>query len=223
MYILVVGCGKVGYQLARVLLALGHEVLAVEKDATRCQSLSDELGSVALHGDGTEVQVLRRAGAARADLLIAVATRDEDNLAACQLAKTVFHTPRTMSLVKDPGNEALFKLLEVDVTVNTTHLILSAIEEEVPGQALVHMANVMNLGARQMELVSISIPHDAAVVGKALGALDLPPNSLISLVAKSGGPVMPSEELVLEPGDEVVVVTSPQEEQLLYETLTGVE
>ena len=220
MYIVVIGCGKVGFHLTKALLAMGHEVVVIEKDPYRCESLRDEVGSVAFQGDGTEVQVLREAGAARADVIIAVATRDEDNLAVCQLAKNLFHTSSTMALVKDPQNEALFKILGVDVAINTTHLILSTIEEEIPGHALVHLMNLKALG---LEMISVSIPADAVVVGKSLISVELPPNSFISLVVKDQGPLLPSDNVIFDPGDEVVVVTSPDEEELLYETLTGVE
>lgn len=219
MYIVVVGCSKVGYHLVRALLAMGHETLVIDKDPHRCESLQEELGSVALQGDGTEVQVLKKAGAARADVVIAVSPRDEDNLATCQIAKHLFKTRNTMALVTDPQNEALFKLLGVDVTINSTRLTLSAIEEEIPGHPLVH---IMDLKALRMEMVSVNIPSDAAVVGKALGDVELPPGSFIALVVKGHGPVLPSEEVVLDSGDDVVAVTSPEEEQLLYETLTGV-
>ena len=220
MYVVVVGCGNVGYNLTRALLAMGHETLAIEKDPHRCQALRDEFGSVGLHGDGTDLSVLKQAGVGRADVLVAVAARDEDNLAACQMAKHYFNTPTTMALVREPQNEALFKLLGVDITVNSTHLILSSIEQEIPGHALVHL---MNLKALQLEMISINIPSDATVIGKSLGDVDLPPNSFISLVIKNQGPVLPSDGVLLESGDDVVVVTSPEEEQLLYETLTGVE
>ena len=220
MYIVIVGCGKVGYDLTRALLAIGHETLVIEKDRRRCEFLRDDLGSVALHGDGTEVQVLTEAGAARADLVIAVATRDEDNLATCQLAKHLFKTPLTIAVVKEPQNEALFKLLGVDVTINSTHLVMSTIEQEIPGHPLVHL---MNREALNMEMISINIPLDAAIAGKTLSDIELPPTSLVSLVVKTQGPVLPSDDLVLDPGDDVVVVTSPEEEQVLYETLTGVE
>ena len=199
---------------------MGHEVLAIEKDLHRCDSVRDELGSAAQHGDGTEMQVLSEAGAARADVVIAVATRDADNLATCQMAKHHFKTPWTIALVKDPQNEALFKLLGVDVTINSTHLILSTIEGKITGHPLVHL---MNLQPPQTEIVSINIPRDAAVVGKPIGAIEMPPLSFISLVAKSQGPILPAEDVVLDPGDDVVAVTSTDEEQLLYETLTDVE
>ena len=220
MYIVVVGCGKVGSNLTRALLAMGHEIMVIEIDPRRCESLRDELGSVGVQGDGTEVPVLREAGAARAEVVIAVASRDEDNLVVCQLAKHLFNTPRTMALVKDPQNEALFKLLGVDTTISSTHMILSTIEGEIPGHPLVHL---MNLKALQMELITISIPPDAAVVGKPLGDIEIPPNSFISLVVKDQGPMLPTEDLILHAADDVVAVTSAGEEQLLYEALTGVD
>ena len=221
MYIVVIGCGTVGYHLTRALLAIGHEVLVVERDSRRCESIQEEFGgSVSYKGDATEIQVLKGAGVARADVLIAVASRDEDNLAACQIAKEMFKTPKTMALLKDPQNEALFKLLGVDVTVNSTHLILSTIEEEVPGHAMVHL---MNLKARPTEIVSINIPSDAAVVGRPLSEIELPPGSFISLVVKDDGPVLPTGDVILGPENDVVVVTTPEEEQLLFETLTGAQ
>ena len=236
MYILVVGCGKTGYSLAKAMLAIGHEVLAIEKDRLRCESLYEELGSIVFQGDGTEVQVLKAAGAARADVAIAVATRDEDNLAICQIAKSVFNVSRTIAVVKNPQNEALFRLLGVDVTVNSTHLILSTIEEEVPGHSLVHLMSLQSRGRENGEgsalaplnttphlLVSINIPPDAAVAGTQLEEIELPPNSFISLVMKSRGPVLASEDVVLDSGDDIIAVTSLDEEQLLYEALTGVE
>ena len=226
VYVVIVGGGRVGNDLARAVLAMGHETLVIDQDSDRCDAIRGELGNVVLHGNGTEVEVLREAGTVRADVTIAATSRDEDNLAVCQLAKNMFHTPKTISLVKDPQNEGLFKLLGVDVTVNTTHLILSIIEAEIPGQSLVHLTTLTSPGAleaAERQMVSISIPPDASSVGKHLGELVLPPHSFISLVVKSEGPALPQDDIRLEPGDRVVGVTSPDEEQLLHDTLTGIE
>ena len=220
MYVVIVGCGRVGYHLTRALLAIGHEVTVIERDANRCRQIGDEMGSITLQGDGTSLETLKEAGAARADLVIAVTDTDEVNLAVCQMAKVAFNVVRTMALVKNPSHEALFRLLGVDVVINGTHLILSTIEEEVPGRPLVHL---MNLQGHNMDIVTLSIPDDAAVVGKPLSQVDMPPNSFIALVVKDSGPVLPSDDLVLAPKDDVVAVTVPDEEQTLHETLTGVE
>ena len=83
--------------------------------------------------------------------------------------------------------------------------------------------HLMDLKTLQREMISLNIPSDAAVAGKPLSRVELPPNSIISLVVKGHGPFLPSDDLVLDSGDDVVAVTSPEEEQLLYQALTGVE
>ena len=68
MYVVVMGYGRVGYHLVRALLAIGHEVLVIEKDLVGCESIQEELGSIALHGDGSQLDMLKKAGVARADI-----------------------------------------------------------------------------------------------------------------------------------------------------------
>ena len=217
MYVVLVGYGRVGYHLSRALLAIGHEVLVIERDRARCDTMQQELGSIALHGDGTDVQVLKKAGISRADVLIATAG-DEDNLAACQIAKSMLGNPRTIALVREPENDAFFKLLGVDVVVDSTRQVLTTIEEELPGRTLLHL---MNLKSTDVRMVSISLPEDSSALGKPLEEIELPPNSFITLVVKHDGPYLPSDFLVLNADDEVIAVTTADEEQLLHEVLTG--
>ena len=152
-------------------------------------------------------------------MLVAVAGRDESNLVICQMAKHIFQVPRTMALIKDPKNEPIFHVLGVDVVVNAIHQILASFEEGVPGQPLIHL---LNLRIQGLELVSVSVPNDAAIVGKRLREIELPPGSFISLVVKKGGAELPSDWLVLEPEDELVAVTPTGQEQVLYDILTEV-
>ena len=132
MYIIVVGVGKVGYHLTRALVNGGHEVFVIDSDAKKVADLVDSFGAIALKGDGAEPSVLSAAGASRANLLIATTGSDEDNLAACQLAMHTYNVGRTISVVNNPENEALFNLLGIDLTVSSTQVILSDIEEELP-------------------------------------------------------------------------------------------
>ena len=124
-----------------------------------------------------------------------------------------------MAVLKDPKNEPIFHLLGVDVVVNATHQVLTSLEEGVPGRPMLHL---MNLGAAGMELVSVSIPDDASVVGRRLEEVELPPHSVIAMVIKRSGAELPSHELVLEAEDQVVAATMTGEEQTLYDILTGV-
>ena len=219
MFAVIVGLSEIGYHLAKSMLAAGHEVVVVEKNRDRCQLLTDELGGIPLQGDGTDERVLKEAGVARADLLIAVTGRDDTNLVACQMTKHVFQVPRTMAVIKDPKNEPIFHLLGVDVVVNSIHLVLASLEEGIPGSPLVHLTNLRETGT---ELVSVSIPDEAGVVGKRMEELELPPHSFIYLVIKRNGAQFPSDDLVLEAEDELLAVTMTGDEQTLYDILTGV-
>ncbi len=219
MYIVIVGCGGVGYHLTKALLAAGHEVTVVEKATAKCQLLWDELGSVVVQGDGTSTDDLRTAGAARADVFVGAAGADETTLVACQIAKHVFGVPQTMAVVNDTKNEPLFGVLGIDVVVNATHLVVTALEEGVPGQPLVHL---MHAAGPNLSLVSVPVPEDSGIVGQRIGEVELPPHSFISLVIKKDQAVLPGQGVVVEVHDEIVAVTTTDEEQVVYEILTGV-
>ena len=215
MYIIIVGCGKVGYQLTRALWSAGNEVLAIERDSAKHASVVEELGSVAISGDGSEVSVLEESGAGRADVVVAVTGQDEDNLVACQVAKHHFDVPKTIALVNNPENDDLFRKLGVDVIVSHTEVILTHVEEELPDHPVVHL---MPLPGTEKRVVGIHIPPDADVVGKPLESVSLPDGTLVSLLVDEGGePRLPAPGEPLQANDEVVAVTTPEtEEELLY-------
>ena len=218
MYIIVVGCGRVGFNLTRALLAVGHEITIIDQDPLVLETASREMAASFLQGDGSSPNMLREAGAERAGLVVAVTGDDAANLAVCQMSKHLFQTPTTIGLIKHSTHAGLFRLLEVDRVINSTHLILSNIEEAVPSRALMHLLNLQTYG---MDIVALSIPQDASVVGRTIGSVEMPPSSFIILVVKQAGPRLPEEDLVLQAGDEVIAVTVLDEEQALYETLTG--
>ena len=219
MYVVIVGCNESGYHLSKAMIAGGHEVVVVDKNPERYQLLNEELGSVALLGDGTDEVTLKRAGIARADVVVSLTGADATNLVISQMTKHIFQVPRTMALIKDPKNEPIFHLTGVDVVVNSTHLVLASLEEGIPGRPLVHL---MNLRVASMELVSVSIPADSNIIGKRLSEIELPPNSFITLMVKKTGATLPTGRSVVEPEDELVAVTPEGDEQILYDILTGV-
>ena len=219
MYVVIVGCSESGYHLSNALIAGGHEVVVIEKSLARFQLLQNELGTVAFLGDGTDEPTLKRAGVARADVVISLTGIDATNLVISQMTKHIFHVPRTMALIKDPKNEPIFHEIGVDVVVNSPHLVLESMEAGIPGRPLVHLTNLRVPG---LELVSISIPEDSNIIGKRLNEIELPPNSFITLMVKKTSASLPNSRLVVEAEDEIVAVTPEGDEQILYDILTGV-
>ena len=131
MYVIVVGGGRVGYYLARDLIERGEEVTLIEKDGTRAEWLSGQLGSMVMRGDGDEMSFLRTTGMERADVVMAVTGDDDDNLIALQLAKRYFNVKHTVARVNNPANVEVFKALGVDAAVSATELLLREIERKI--------------------------------------------------------------------------------------------
>ena len=217
MYIIVVGGGKVGFQLAKELVEANHEVLIIEQDAQKCAEITDELGDIVMEGDGCEATVLDKAGTQRADMLLAVTGDDEDNLVSCQVAKERFNVARTVARINNPKNEEIFRKLQVDITVSATSAIMAHIEQELPTH---HLIPLMKLKGSGLEIVEVRIPDDSRVVGQPIKNILLPYQSMISLVVgEDGQPKVPSGETILHAGDEVVAVTMHESEESLREAL----
>jgi len=211
MYTIVVGGGKVGYYLTKSLLEEGHEVLVIEKDPRKCDRVIDELGANALLGDGCEASTMTEAGMGRADVVIAVTGDDEDNLVVCQVAKHKFNVPRTIARINNPKNEKIFRKLGIDVTVSSTEVILSQIEQVIPAQSLVHLLTLRSVGVSFIEL---EIPPDSPAIGRPLRELGIPDDCILPLVIREGKEaIIPYGSTVLQPRDQVIAVT--------YETGVG--
>jgi trk system potassium uptake protein TrkA len=218
MYIIVVGGGKVGYYLAKELIESEHEALIIELDSSRCAEIAEDLGDIVMRGDGCEASTLERAGAGRADIVMAVTGDDEDNLVVCQVAKHKFNVPRTIARMCNPKNEAVFISLGIDTTVSATGAIMAQIEQELPIHPLIPLLTLKGGG---LEIVEVKIPSSAMVVGKRIKEILLPHQSLVSLIVDSAGqPRVPTSDTVLHEGDEVVAVTMKESEEALRAALT---
>lgn len=219
MYMIVVGGGKVGYYLAKELVEEGHEVLVIELDKAKCERITEELGDIALQGDGCEAATMEIAGFGRADMVLAVTGDDEDNLVSCQVAKVKFNVPRTIARINNPKNEDIFRKLGIDTTISATAAVLAQIEQELPTHPLIPLLRLKGGG---LEMVEVKVPPDAAIVGKKVTDILLPMQSLIVLtVDKEGVPRIPSGDTVIHADDEVVAVTKVEHEDTIRSILTS--
>ena len=205
-YMLVVGAGKVGWNLTRELIDNGHEVTLIESDRERYLTVEQELEHRVLYGDASELWVLERAGIKRAAMVIAVTGDDEDNLLICQVAKTKYEVDRVIARVNNPRNRQHFELLGVKPYVSATDLIMRLIEREVPRYGLVHL---LDLAEAKIEIIDLLIGEDASVVGRRIGDLEMPKGSLLITIVRGGAGFVPTVDTVLQGGDEVLAVLDP--------------
>src|ERR671931_1362122 len=201
MYVLVAGAGKVGWNLARELIAKDHEVTLVESNRRRYLIVEQELEHAVQYGDATELWILERAGIQRADMVIAVTGDDEDNMLICQVAKEKYLVDRIIARVNNPRNRPWFELLGIKPYVSATDLILRLLEHEVPEYGLVHL---LDLPEERLEIIEMLLADDSRVAGMKVGELNMPEGSLLISVLREGRGFVPGPDTVLQVGDEVL-------------------
>ena len=220
MYVVVVGGGLVGANLARTLLARGHELTLIEARRERFRRLEEEFDYHVHVGDATELYVLERAGVQRpADLVLAVTGDDEDNIIICQLAREKYRVPKVIARVNDPRNQPHFDLLGISPTVSATSDIMAKVEHEVPGMA--DLIRLLELQQENLELVEIEVDRGAPAVGKTVEKLSLPPDVRLILVSRNGQADIAVGSTRLEIGDRVMAILQPGKEDELRSLFTA--
>lgn len=206
MRVLVVGAGKVGWNLTRELLDRGHEVTLIESNRRRFEIVEEELDKGVIYGDASELWVLEQAGIERADIVIAVTGDDEDNVLICQVAREKYAVGRIIARVNNPRNRRHFELLGIRPYVSATDLMLRLIEHEVPDPGVHHLLELPQEG---LEIVEATLADGSPAVGRVVGDVELPEGSLLISVLREGKGFVPRPDTLLEAGDQVLAVLDP--------------
>jgi len=217
MYVLIAGGGKVGANLTRSLIRMGHEVTLIEQRSYRYDQLEAEFEHQAVRGDATELYVLERAGIKRPpDLVVAATGDDEDNIVICQIAREKYGVQKVIARINDPRNQPYFDLLGISPTVSATGSIMALIEHEVPEHGLIHL---LELRKENLEIVELTVDKDSACEGKRIGAVRLPAGARLISVVRDGKAEIADAETQLEAGDQVLAILEAGKEDELRRVL----
>jgi len=206
MYVVIAGAGKVGWNLARELIAKEREVTLIEQNHERFRVVEEELEHAVQYGDASELWVLERAGIERADLVIAVTGDDEDNILISQVAKEKYGVQRIVARVNNPRNFEYFKILGIQPAVSATDLILRLIEHEVPEYGLVQL---LALEEEHLEIIELEVGSGSEADGRAVRDIDLPEGALIISVLRDGAGFVPKADTIVSAGDQVLLILDP--------------
>jgi trk system potassium uptake protein TrkA len=220
MNVIVVGGGKVGAHLARLLLSQGHGVKIIEVRKETFDALSgDFLPETILWGSGSDPSILETAGISGAKVVAAVTGSDETNLTVASLARFEFRVPRVIARVNDPRNAWLFTAeMGVDVYLNQADLIAHLIAEEM---SLGDMMTLLKLRRGQFSLVEEKVHPDSFAAGRAVSQLNLPRECVLTSIIRKGELVIPRGDVVLQPADEIIALVHSQRIQQLEDILSG--
>ena len=215
MKIIILGAGQVGTSVAENLVSEANDITVVDTDPARLRELADRFDLRTLLGHGGHPDVLARAGAEDADMIIAVTNSDETNMVACQVAYTLFHTPRKIARVRAQSfldQDRLFggDALPIDVRISpeqqVTDYILRLIEN--PGSL-----QVMDFAGGRVRLVAVRAYYGGPLVGHELRELyDHMPHvdARVAAIYRHDRAIQPDGDTVIEADDEVFFVAAPK-------------
>ena len=217
MKVAIAGGGNVGTYIAADLGAAGHEVLIIEQDPDVVARLSPTVDVRWYVGDACEVSNLHEAGLADADVVVAATGDDEDNLVVSLLAKQEFAVPRVVARVNHPKNYWLFtESWGVDVSVSTPHLLTALVEEAVSVGSLVRL-----LQFRDAQLVEVTLAEESPAAARPIIDLDFPRDATVVAIVRESHVIVPRGDTVLQTGDEVLALVTPESEEAVRRILVG--
>lgn len=214
MFVIIVGGGKTGSQLAAGLIQEGYQVKIIEERQSVLERLCTEHApEVVIAGDGSAPDVLEAAGIQEANVLAAVTGDDEANLVVCTLARYEYNVPRVIARVNNPKNAWLFNAeMGVDVALNQAEILAHLIAEEM---SLGDMMTLLKLRKGEYAVVEEKVHPTSIAAGKRLGDLSIPTECVVAAVIRKGKLIIPHGDTILQPADEVLaVVHSSQVVQL---------
>ncbi len=208
MKVIIVGGGKSAANLIRLIMV--HEmdhisITLIDKNLQTCQNIADEYGVEVLMGDGCNSQVLADAGTADADIFLALTGKDEENLIACQMAKSLFGINNPICRVNEPKNIPIIKKMGIFNTFSSTMLLAKVLNQEVEhsGISLVH-----TISGTDNVIVEFILKPNAYIAGKKLKNIEFSGRNRVVLVAHASDHrvEVADGETELHPYDRVMMI-----------------
>lgn len=219
MKVTIAGAGNVGCYIAGDLREAGHDVLLLDKSPALVERLRPTLDVNWFVGDACEVSTLHTAGIDGSEVMVAATGDDEDNLVVSLLAKQEFAIPRVVARVNHPKNQWLFnENWGVDVSVSTPHLLSALVEEAVSVGSLVRL---LQFEGGQARLVEVTLADDSPAAGRTIADLAVPRDATVVAVVREGHVVVPRGDTVVNAGDEVLALVTPDSEEPVRSILIG--
>jgi NhaP-type Na+/H+ or K+/H+ antiporter/K+/H+ antiporter YhaU regulatory subunit KhtT len=202
MRTIIIGGGRVGRTLAKRLENRGEFVVIVESDDRQIEQARSD-GHTVYEGDGTDTEVLRKAGIEDTKRFIAATRDDNINLLACQLARTTFGIEAVYSQVNQPDNVEAFESIDV-IAVDSPTATAKALDDEIERPALAHWMTGLGDGHDVQEIEVTA----EALIGKSIRDLnaDIPDSVIVAVIGRDGETRVPDAEDVLERGDRVTFI-----------------
>src|SRR3990167_4260374 len=199
MNIMIIGCGRVGSQLALLLSQEGHNVTIIDKNQDAFKRLGGSFNGVAATGNGFDEKLLKELKIDKQDAFVSVTSGDNTNLMASQIAKKMFKVPRVIARVYDPKRADIYKKLGLDI-ISGTVLVAAMIRDKIiENRFTSYLVETGELGV-------IEIPVSAELRGRRTNELNMADEFMVVVVERKKKVIIPEPDFRLELNDKVMGV-----------------
>ncbi len=211
MKIIIIGAGKVGYNLAESLSKSNHDVIIIDKNHVALSKAEENLEVLCIRGSGVSTNILMEAGIDTTDLLIAVTSSDEVNMVCCLTAKKL-GVKQTIARIRDPEYAQELSLLKEELDLDLIINPEQAAAEEIANVLNFPIAiNVENFAKGRVKMVEIKATKEMGIIGEPLKGINnkLISSILIGVVIRNEEVIVPNGDFIIEENDSIYVIGKP--------------
>jgi trk system potassium uptake protein TrkA len=202
MNVVVVGCGRVGSQLATMLSVEGHNVTVIDKRDEAFKRLGSTFNGVTIKGLGFDEEVLEEAGIREADVFAAVTDLDNTNLMAAEVARKLFGVKHVVARLYNTQRERTYQQLDLDYVCGTTLVAQNLLEKIHAG----HGHHISTMG----DIEVVEFKTNSNVANKKIKDLEIDHQFRVALISRGNTTFVPQPETVLQPGDVVLAAVKDE-------------
>jgi len=204
--IAVVGGGKVGYYLIKLLSKKNFDLFLIEYDKKKCESLAQALPNVlVLNGDGTDINLMKEENIGKMDAVIAVTNSDEKNLLCSLLAKKL-GAKKVISRADRPDYAELFELVGIDVAISPIQATVNEVLKFTMG---IGIQSLVTIEGEKGKIIELTAKQGSKITTKKLKELRFPRGAIISAIVRGKDVIIPDGNQIIVPDDKVVIFTLP--------------
>lgn len=218
MNIIIVGGGKEVHFLSKSFISKGHNITIVNNDEEYCKKLARIHRTDVVYGDGTKPYILEDAGVAYSDMVIALTSKDPDNLVVCQIAEKIYKVKRTFAIVNDPKNIEIFKKIGVDTVISTSNIISSLIEQKV---SIDDINNLIPIEEGKLAIMEIEINKECPVISKKLSEISLSEDSIVGCIIRNNTAIIPRGDTDIKEEDKLIILSLPKAQSDVLKIIRG--
>ncbi len=199
MYVIIVGCGRVGAELAKILANEGHNVVVIDKARDSFDRLGNTFNGLTMTGNGFDLELLKQVGIEKADAFCAVTNGDNTNLISAQVAKKIYKVPKVIARVYDPQRAHIYAALGLDIISGTTLFASMLRDKIIESRFSSYLIESKDLGVFEVEVKE-------GLVGKTPMDINTPQEFMVVAIRRLSGVIIPENSTVFKPKDTLMAI-----------------